>query len=149
MHVGRPYEKPPVDGYESPEHPLEGVERQFRIAGELQQAFPKLPLVGTGYSWLQKFLVNAAESNIKNGRISIASTGRGAIAYPDFVKDLQKHGEMKRSKVCIAVSHCTNLMRSKHNELGQFESGCVPRDPVYAKIFKESLKKQKKQKVDQ
>ncbi|WP_159420818.1 hypothetical protein [Candidatus Kryptobacter tengchongensis] len=28
-------------------------------------------------------------------------------------------------------------MRSKHNELGQFPTGCVPRDTVYAKIFKE------------
>jgi NADPH2 dehydrogenase len=143
MHVGRPYEKAPVDGYESPEHPLQGIERQFRIAGELQRAFPNLPLVGTGYSWLQRYLVNAAEANMKNGKISIASTGRGAIAYPDYVKDLMEFGELKRSKVCIAISYCTNLMRSKHNEYGQFETGCVPRDPIYAKIYKESLKTQK------
>jgi NADPH2 dehydrogenase len=140
MHLGRPYEKPPVDGYSSPEHPLEGIERHFRITGELQQAFPDLPMVGTGYSWLQKFLVYAAEANMRDKMVAIVSTGRGAIAYPDYVKDLMDYGEMNRSKVCIAVSYCTNLMRSKHNEFGQFETGCVPRDTIYAKIYKESLK---------
>jgi NADPH2 dehydrogenase len=149
MHVGRPYEKPPIDGYDSPEHPLEGIERQFRIAGELQRTFPNLPLIGTGYSWLQRFLVNAAEANIRNGKITIASTGRGAIAYPDYVKDLMQYGELKRSKVCIAVSYCTNLMRAKHNEMGQFESGCVPRDPVYAKIYKESLQTAEKENISE
>jgi NADPH2 dehydrogenase len=115
----------------------------------LQRTFPNLPLIGTGYSWLQRFLVNAAEANIRNGKITIASTGRGAIAYPDYVKDLMQYGELKRSKVCIAVSYCTNLMRAKHNEMGQFESGCVPRDPVYAKIYKESLQTAEKENISE
>ncbi len=144
MHIGRPYEKAPLDGYESPEHPLEGVERHFRITGELQKSFPDVPMIGTGYSWLQRYLINAAEANVRKGLVSIASVGRGAIAYPDFVKDLIEHGEMKRAKVCLAVSYCTNLMRSKHNEFGQFETGCVPRDPIYAEIYKETLKEKEK-----
>ncbi|MGA2136846.1 MAG: NADH:flavin oxidoreductase, partial [Bryobacteraceae bacterium] len=52
-HIGRPFEKPDEGNYEQPEHPLAGVDRHFRIAAELQHAFPDLPLVGSGYSWLQ------------------------------------------------------------------------------------------------
>ncbi len=63
-HVGRPFEKPDEGNYEQPEHPLAGVDRHFRIAGELQQAFPQLPIVGTGYSWLQKYAVNAGAYNV-------------------------------------------------------------------------------------
>src|SRR5262249_45748594 len=39
-HIIRPFEYPPPDGYESPEHPLLGVDRHFRLAAELQEAFP-------------------------------------------------------------------------------------------------------------
>src|SRR5439155_500296 len=46
MHVIRPFEHPPPDGYETPEHPLVGVDRHFRLAGQLQQQFPHLPMVG-------------------------------------------------------------------------------------------------------
>src|SRR6185312_11355078 len=46
-HIGRPFERPDDGNYESPEHPLLGVNRHFRIAGELQAAFPDLPMVGT------------------------------------------------------------------------------------------------------
>ena len=52
-HIIRPFEYPPPDGYETPEHPLIGVDRHFRLAAEVQQAFPSLPMVGSGYSYLQ------------------------------------------------------------------------------------------------
>ncbi len=139
MHIGRPFDRPPVDGYHSPEHPLVGVERHFRITGKIQEAFPNLPIVGTGYSWLQKFFINAGESNIRRGRVKIVGIGRGAIAYPNYAKDILNGIELKSSKVCYGASFCTDLMRSKNNELGQFATGCVPRDPVYTKIYKESL----------
>jgi NADPH2 dehydrogenase len=61
-HIGRPFEKPDEGNYEQPEHPLVGVDRHFRIAGELQRAFPDLPIVGTGYSWLQKYAINAGRT---------------------------------------------------------------------------------------
>ena len=47
-HIGRPFEKPDEGNYEQPEHPLLGVDRHFRIAGELQKSFPGLAMVGTG-----------------------------------------------------------------------------------------------------
>jgi len=141
MHIGRPFEHAPIDGYVPPEHPLSGIDRHFRITGAIQQAFPDLVVVGTGYSWLRHFLINAGESNIRRKRVTIVATGRGAIAYPDYAHDALTLGKLKSSNVCIAVSHCTNLMRSKHNDLGQFPAGCVPRDPLYAEIFKESTGK--------
>jgi hypothetical protein len=65
--------------------------------------------------------------------------GRGAIAYPDFARDVQ----MDKRKVCITVSYCTSLMRSKDNELGQYATGCAPRDPVYGKLLQEVQRKAK------
>lgn len=139
MHIGRPFEHAPIDGYIPPEHPLIGIDRHFRITGAIQQAFPDLVVVGTGYSWLRQFLINAGESNIRRKRVTIVATGRNAIAYPDYAHDAMTIGKLKSSNVCIAVSHCTNLMRSKNNDLGQYPTGCVPRDTIYAEILKESL----------
>jgi hypothetical protein len=51
----RPFEVPPPDGYETPEHPLVGVDRHFRLTQTIRQAFPDLPVVGSGYSYLQEF----------------------------------------------------------------------------------------------
>jgi 2,4-dienoyl-CoA reductase-like NADH-dependent reductase (Old Yellow Enzyme family) len=140
-HIVRPYERPPVDDYYAPEHPLIGVARHFRITGEIQRAFPELIVLGAGYSWLQKFFVNAGESNLRNGRVSILAVGRGAIAHPEYAVEALSLGELATPHVCIAVSFCTNLMRSKHNEMGQYPVGCVPRDRVYAAIYRESLGK--------
>jgi len=70
-HIGRPFEKPDEGNYEPPEHPLLGVDRHFRIAGELQRAFPGLPMVGTGYSWLQQYMIHAAAHNVESGSIRI------------------------------------------------------------------------------
>jgi hypothetical protein len=47
---------------------------------------------------------------------------------------------MDLRKACIGVSYCTALMRAKHNDLGQFPAGCVPRDPLYAEEFKRAQK---------
>ncbi len=143
MHIGRPFEVTPIDGYIPPEHPLVGVDRHFRITGAIQEAFPSLVVVGTGYSWLQKYLINAAESNLRRKRVTIVAAGRGAIAYPEYVRDALTNGELKSNRVCLAISYCTNLMRAKDNPMGQYPAGCVPRDDAYAPIYKEMLAKKK------
>jgi len=135
-HIGRPYERPSVGSYEAPEHPLVGVDRHFRATAAIQKHFPDLAVVGTGYSWLQRWLAHAAESNIRRGRVTIAAVGRGALAYPDFARDVLKTGAMRAGCVCLAVSFCSDLMRRKDNELGQFPTGCVPRDHLYAKLLR-------------
>lgn len=138
-HIGRPFEKPDEGNYEEPEHPLLGVDRHFRVAGELQQAFPELPMVGTGYSWLQKYFIHAGAANIEDGRIRFVGIGRGALTYPDFVRDLMEKGELDEARVCKTLTYCTYLMRQKHNELGQFPAGCPPFDKtVYGPIMKQA-----------
>lgn len=135
-HIGRPYDRPNEGSYIAPEHPLIGVERHFRLTAALQERFPDLALVGTGYSWLQRYFINAAESNLQRKRVTVVAVGRGAIAYPEFARDALRDGLLDRKRVCLAVSFCTDLMRSKSDPTGQTPSGCVPRDEVYADIFK-------------
>ena len=142
-HFLRPADTPPPDGYEMPESGLIGVDRHFRLAAEIQRTFPDLPIVGTGYSYLREYAAEAGEANLRAGRISLVGLGRGAIAYPDWVKDLQEKGRLEKLKSCITVSYCTTLMRSKNNELGQYAAGCVPRDPVYAKFLQEIRQKER------
>ncbi len=138
-HIGRPFEKPDEGNYEEPEHPLVGVDRHFRVAGELQQAFPELPMVGTGYSWLQKYFIHAGAANIEDGRIRFVGIGRGALTYPDFARDVIEKGGLDESRVCKTLTYCTYLMRQKHNELGQFPTGCPPFDKtVYGPIMKQA-----------
>jgi 2,4-dienoyl-CoA reductase-like NADH-dependent reductase (Old Yellow Enzyme family) len=135
-HVIRPYETPPPDGYETPESPLVGVDRHFRLAATVQAAMPDLPVVGSGYSYLQEFLPHAGAANVQNGRCTFVGVGRATLAQPDFVRQLQEHGKLDRKRVCRTFSYCTALMRSKHNELGQFATGCPPFDKeVYGPIW--------------
>lgn len=139
MHVIRPFEYPPPDAYATPEHPLVGVDRHFRLAGELQQTFPGLPMVGSGYSYLQEFLFQAGAANVRDGRITFVGVGRAALPQPDFARQLREHGRLERKRVCRTFSYCTALMRAKHNELGQFPTGCPPFDKeVYGPIWQEA-----------
>jgi 2,4-dienoyl-CoA reductase-like NADH-dependent reductase (Old Yellow Enzyme family) len=135
-HIGRPFERPPIDGYAPPEHPLTGVERHFTLAAAVQRAFPDLPVVGTGYSWLRHYALHAGAANVAAGAITVVGLGRGALAYPDFAADALEGAGMERDKACIGVSYCTALMRAKHNDLGQYATGCVPRDRLYADALK-------------
>jgi 2,4-dienoyl-CoA reductase-like NADH-dependent reductase (Old Yellow Enzyme family) len=139
-HIGRPFERAPVDGYAPPEHPLSGVERHFRVTAEVQRAHPDLPVVGTGYSWLRHYALHAGAANLAAAGVSIVGLGRGALAYPDFAVDALEGGGMERDKACIGVSYCTALMRAKHNDYGQYATGCVPRDRLYAASLKDANK---------
>lgn len=136
-HIGRPFEKPDDGNYEQPEHPLAGVDRHFRVAGELQRTFPDLPMVGTGYSWLQKYALNAGAKNIADGNIRFVGLGRNALAYPDFAVDALASGELDERRVCKTLTYCTFLMRQKNHPLGQFPTGCPPFDKEgYGEIMK-------------
>jgi 2,4-dienoyl-CoA reductase-like NADH-dependent reductase (Old Yellow Enzyme family) len=143
-HIGRPFERPDDGNYESPEHPMIGVDRHFRIAAELQRSFPDLPMVGTGYSWLQKYAINAAAHNLETGAIRIAGLGRAALAYPDFGRAALEKGELEELRVCKTLTYCTYLMRQKNHPLGQFPTGCPPFDKEgYGEIMKEARKAQR------
>ena len=138
-HLVRPAEFPPVDGYHAPEHPLIGVQRHFRLAAAIQQAVPEIPVMGSGYSWLQDFAMHAAAGNVATGKIQLVGMGRATLSHPDFVNTLRETGEMNRKKICRTFSYCTNLMRTKDHPLGQYATGCPPFDKeIYGPLWKEA-----------
>ena len=138
-HLGRPYEKPNEGLYETPEHPLLGVARHFNATAKIQQAFPDLVTVGTGYSWLQHFLINAGAANLKLGKVRMVGVGRGALAYPEFARDALTKGELDPLRTCKTLSFCTYLMRQKNHPLGQFPTGCPPFDKEgYGEVVKQA-----------
>ncbi len=140
-HFLRPFEYSPVDGYHTPEHPLEGVARHFRMTATIQKAFPRLCVVGSGYSWLQAFLPHAGAANVADGHVSIVGVGRASLSHPDFAANVLGSRPLDPKRTCRTFSYCTALMRSKHNALGQFATGCPPFDKgVYGPIWEEAKK---------
>ena len=138
-HVIRPAEFPPVDGYHAPEHPLLGVLRHFRLTRAIQEAVPDVPVVGSGYSWLQDFAMHAGAANVAARHAAIVGVGRATLSHPDFARTLQESGRLDRKRVCRTFSYCTNLMRSKDHPLGQYPTGCPPFDKeVYGPIWDEA-----------
>jgi NADPH-dependent glutamate synthase beta subunit-like oxidoreductase/2,4-dienoyl-CoA reductase-like NADH-dependent reductase (Old Yellow Enzyme family) len=130
-HVGRPFNQAIKGAYDEPEHPLVGVQRLINLTAEIQQEFPEIAFVGTGYSWLRQLMGNVAAASVKEGKVKIVGGGRMAFAYPDFAKDLLTKGKLDKEKVCVGCSACTQLMRD-----GQM-AGCVIRDnKIYGQIFK-------------
>ncbi len=135
-HFGRPFDFPTAGGELPAEHPLVGIARLLRITGELQQEFPQLPVVGTGYSWLRHFFPNVGAAMVKTGKATLIGQGRGAFAYPDAVKDLLEKGELDSHKVCVTCSCCTQIMRDGGS------SGCVVRDnEVYGPEYRKSRRR--------
>jgi 2,4-dienoyl-CoA reductase-like NADH-dependent reductase (Old Yellow Enzyme family) len=139
-HYLRPADTPPPDGYGAPEHPAIGSRRHFDITEAIQRAIPELPVVGAGYSWLRWLMCDAASANLAAGACGLAGFGRAAIAYPEFLRDIEADGAMDKNKVCITVSYCTALMRFKHNAERQFDTGCAVRDKYYAQVYKTALR---------
>ncbi len=138
-HYLRPFEYPPPDGYQTPEHPLFGVDRHVKLAAQIQQHDPGLACIGSGYSWLQEYLFNVGAASIASGKISMVGVGRASLSQPDFARQLMEHGKLDRKRVCRTFSYCTALMRSKHNAEGQFVTGCPPFDKeVYGPVWKEA-----------
>ncbi len=132
-HFGRPYDKP-MTGQDPPdEHPLAGVARLLRLAGEVQRAHPALPVVGPGYSWLRQFIPQAAAAAVETGKAALVGLGRGAIAYPDWVSDLAERGVLDPRRVCIACSKCSEMLRWGSRV------GCAVRDAeIYAAEYRQA-----------
>lgn len=140
-HLVRPFEYAPVDGYQTPEHPLTGVDRHFRLTTQVQAAYPDLAVVGSGYSWLQAYLFQAGAANVRDGRVTFVGVGRGSLSQPDFGRHVLLGEPLDPKRTCRTFSYCTALMRSKHNALGQFATGCPPFDKaVYGPIWDEAKK---------
>ena len=127
-HIQRPAAFPPSDGYQPPEDPLVGVVRQVAAARTCQQAFPDLPMVGTGYSYLQDYLPHVAQAVVRQGWIAMVGLGRMVLSYPDLPADALETGSLKRKQVCRTFSDCTTAPR------GGLASGCYPLDTYYKQL---------------
>jgi 2,4-dienoyl-CoA reductase-like NADH-dependent reductase (Old Yellow Enzyme family) len=124
-HIQRPAIFPPSDGYQPPEDPLVGVCRQIEAARRLKAAVPELPMVGTGYSYLQDYLPHAAQAVVRAGWIDFVGLGRMVLAYPELPADALGTGQLQRKRLCRTFSDCTTAPRNG------LVSGCFPLDPYY------------------
>ena len=130
-HYGRPFDFP-IKGLATPEdHPLAGIDRFFQITRTIQAAYPDLPLVGSGYTWLRQFIPQVAAGTLRSGGATLVGLGRGAFAYPDTPKDIFERGEMDPARCCVACSGCTQIMRDG------IHTGCVVRDSeIYGREYR-------------
>ena len=124
-HMQRPALFPPLDGYLPPEDPLRGVARQIEATARLKRAFPRLAIVGSGYSYLQEWLPNVAQHAVASGMTDFVGLGRMVLAYPDLPADVLAGAPLRRKSICRTFSDCTTGPR-----LGMV-SGCYPLDPHY------------------
>jgi 2,4-dienoyl-CoA reductase-like NADH-dependent reductase (Old Yellow Enzyme family) len=124
-HIQRPAIFPPSDGYQPPEDPLVGVVRQIQAARACKAAIPDLPMVGTGYTYLQDYLPHVAQAVVRAGWIDMVGLGRMVLSYPEMPADTLTRGTMERKKVCRTFSDCTTAPRNR------LPSGCYPLDAFY------------------
>jgi len=116
---------PPSDGYLPPEDPLVGVARQMEATRELKRRFPKLLMIGSGYSYLQDFLPHVAQAAIREGWVDFVGLGRMVLSYPEFLWEASAGTSIQRKLVCRTFSDCTTAPRNG------LPSGCYPLDDYY------------------
>jgi len=127
-HIQRPAAFPPSDGYLPPEDPLVGVARQIQAARQCKEAVPGLPVVGTGYSYLQDYLPHVAQAVVRQGWIDLVGLGRMVLSYPELPADVLATGKLARKRICRTFSDCTTAPRQG------MVSGCFPLDPYYKEL---------------
>jgi len=131
-HIQRPAAYPPSDGYQPHEDPLISVARQIGVVAELKAAFPKLLLVGSGYSYLQEYLPHVAQYYLRQGHVDIIGLGRMVLSYPHILADATSSGKLSEPKlICRTFSDCTTAPRNG------LRSGCYPLDDYY-KTFEDA-----------
>jgi 2,4-dienoyl-CoA reductase-like NADH-dependent reductase (Old Yellow Enzyme family) len=124
-HVTRPAYFPPSDGYLPPEDPLIGVARQINTVSRFKAAYPDMAIVGSGYSYLQDWLPNVAQSVVRQHMVDFVGLGRMILSYPEMPADVLSGNVLARKKICRTFSDCTTAPRN-----GMI-SGCYPLDDFY------------------
>jgi 2,4-dienoyl-CoA reductase-like NADH-dependent reductase (Old Yellow Enzyme family) len=135
-HVQRPAYFPPSDGYLPPEDPLVGVARQVHAARTCKEAVPELPMIGSGFSYLQDYLPHVAQAVVRSRWMDAVGLGRMVLAYPQLPADTLAGRQLDRKRFCRTFSDCTTAPRHS------LVSGCFPLDPYYKALdAAERLKK--------
>jgi 2,4-dienoyl-CoA reductase-like NADH-dependent reductase (Old Yellow Enzyme family) len=124
-HIQRPAIQPPSDGYLPPEDPLVGVDRQVHAVAAIKQALPQLGIVGSAYSYLQEWLPNVAQAQVRAGHVDFVGLGRMVLSYPELPADALAGRPLQRRRICRTFSDCTTGPRNG------LVSGCFPLDDFY------------------
>ena len=132
-HIQRPAIYPPSDGYQPAHDPLIDVARQINVVKQLKAQFPKMILVGTGYSYLQEYMPHVAEYYVRNGHVDSVGIGRAVLSYPTMLAHATTQGKLETRYVCRTFSDCTTAPRNG------LRSGCYPLDEYY-KTFEDAPK---------
>lgn len=127
-HVNRPFA---LGAYDPGEHPLEGVARMLHGIAVLKKEVPELKIISSALSYLGVVAPEVCAGFIKDGGFDFCGFGRTILAYPDYAKDILETGKMKKGKICICCSKCSEMMRAGGTP------GCVVRDSLYTDIYRE------------
>lgn len=138
-HIQRPAIFPPSDGYQPPEDPLVGVVRQIEAVAEVKNAFGNLPIVGSGYTYLQEFLPLVAQAVVRRGMVDFVGLGRMVLSHPTLPRETLAGHKPTRKLVCRTFSDCTTAPRNG------VVSGCYPLDEHYKNMPGRDLLKKLKQ----
>lgn len=142
-HIQRPALFPPSDGYRPPEDPLVGVARQLDATTAIKQQAPEgMLIVGSGYSYLQEWLPQVAQHEVREGRVDFVGLGRMVLSYHDLPADVLAGNKLDRKRYCRTFSDCTTAPRN-----GMI-SGCFPLDDFYKTMeIHDELKEIKKSQI--
>jgi 2,4-dienoyl-CoA reductase-like NADH-dependent reductase (Old Yellow Enzyme family) len=140
-HIQRPALFPPSDGYDPPEDPLAGVARLIEVTSRIKARFPRMAIVGTGYSYLQEWLPNVAQHYVRTGQVDFVGLGRLVLAYHDLPRDVLCGEPLQARRLCRTFSDCTTGPRNG------LVSGCFPLDPFYRARPEAALLRIAKQKL--
>ena len=124
-HLQRPAIFPPSDGYQPPEDPLAGVARHLYLCRDVKRLVEGVPIVGSGYTYLQEFLPLVAQATVNQGWVDAVGLGRMVLSYPEMPADSLAGKGPSRKLICRTFSECTTAPRQ-----GRI-SGCYPLDPFY------------------
>ena len=125
-HIQRPAAYPPSDGYQPAHDPLIDVARQINAVRQLKaQAPANLILIGSGYSYLQEYLPQVAQSVVRHGWTELIGLGRMVLSYPTMLADAVEKGTLAAKLICRTFSDCTTAPRNG------LISGCYPLDKHY------------------
>jgi NADPH2 dehydrogenase len=124
-HLQRPAIYPPSDGYQPAGDPLIEVARQLQAVRDLKRQFPKLLIVGTGYSYLQDFLPHVAQAVVREDWVDFVGLGRMVLSYPELLRDVMAGETVQHKMICRTFSDCTTAPRNG------LVSGCYPLDRHY------------------
>ena len=125
-HLQRPAAFPPSDGYQPAYDPLIDVARLIQAVRQVKARAPKgLFVIGSGYTYLQKFLAPVAHAVMRLGWADAIGLGRAVLSYPAMLTDAIAGRPVEKKLICRTFSECTTAPRNG------LISGCYPLDKFY------------------